>query len=409
MRAIAAAALAASLAAPLAAQDLTGHGGPVGALAAEGGRVISGSFDTRAILWDGAAVARVLRFHDGAVTAVALLPDGALATGGQDGRVALWGAATAPVRVTAEHRAPVGVIAAAPGGVVYAGGWDGLLQRIDPSTGAATVEAAHRGRIAGLAVLEGRRVASVGADLRLAVRDGEGALVAAADLPAQPNGMAPVDGLLAVVFADGALRLFTPEGAIRPERFLSERPLVTVAGGAGVVAAAAVDGSVWVLSLPDLAPRHRIAPGQGPVWSLAIAGDTLLTGGADGVIRRWSLASGAPLGTSAPPAAEAFDDGSRGAQVWRACAVCHSLTPDGGNRAGPSLHGIFGRRIGTLPGFDYSEALRGMSIVWTPETVAALFEHGPEAYTPGTRMPEQRLPDPEDRRALTEFLARVTQ
>ena len=116
MRAIAAAALAASLAAPLAAQDLTGHGGPVGALAAEGGRVISGSFDTRAILWDGAAVARVLRFHDGAVTAVALLPDGALATGGQDGRVALWGAATAPVRVTAEHRAPVGVIAAAPGG-----------------------------------------------------------------------------------------------------------------------------------------------------------------------------------------------------------------------------------------------------------------------------------------------------
>jgi cytochrome c len=82
--------------------------------------------------------------------------------------------------------------------------------------------------------------------------------------------------------------------------------------------------------------------------------------------------------------------------------------PHDGNRAGPSLHGIYGRRIGSLPGYDYSEALRSMSLIWTPETVAALFEQGPEAYTPGTRMPEQRLPDAEDRRALTEFLARVT-
>jgi cytochrome c len=403
-----AAALAALLAAPLAAQDLTGHGGPVGALAAQGDRVLSGSFDTRAILWDGAAAARVLRFHDGAVTAVALLGDGRLATGGQDGRVAVWGAGGAPVLVTAEHRAPVGVLAVS-GDVLYAGGWDGLLQRIDLATGAAATEPAHRGRLAGLAVLDDGRVATVGADLRLAVRGADGALTASADLPAQPNGMALADGLLAVVFADGALRLFSPEGDLRPERFLSERPLVTVAGGAGAVAAAAVDGSVWVLALPDLVPRHRIEPGQGPVWSLAIAGDTLLTGGADGVIRRWSLATGAPLGTGAVPLAEAFDDGSRGAQVWRACAVCHSLTPDGGNRAGPSLHGIYGRRIGSLPGYDYSEALRSMSLIWTPATVAALFEIGPEAYTPGTRMPEQRLPDAEDRRALTEFLARVTQ
>lgn len=50
-----------------------------------------------------------------------------------------------------------------------------------------------------------------------------------------------------------------------------------------------------------------------------------------------------------------------------------------------------------------------MSLVWTPETVAALFEHGPEAYTPGSRMPEQRLPDPADRRALTDYLRRMTE
>jgi cytochrome c len=49
-----------------------------------------------------------------------------------------------------------------------------------------------------------------------------------------------------------------------------------------------------------------------------------------------------------------------------------------------------------------------MNIVWTPETVAKLFEVGPNAYTPGTKMPEQRIGSPEDRKALTDFLARAT-
>jgi cytochrome c len=49
-----------------------------------------------------------------------------------------------------------------------------------------------------------------------------------------------------------------------------------------------------------------------------------------------------------------------------------------------------------------------MDIVWTPETVSKLFELGPNAYTPGTKMPEQRISSAEDRKALTEFLARAT-
>ena len=49
-----------------------------------------------------------------------------------------------------------------------------------------------------------------------------------------------------------------------------------------------------------------------------------------------------------------------------------------------------------------------MNIVWTAETVAKLFEVGPNTYTPGTKMPEQRIGSPEDRKALTDFLARAT-
>jgi cytochrome c len=72
------------------------------------------------------------------------------------------------------------------------------------------------------------------------------------------------------------------------------------------------------------------------------------------------------------------------------------------------LHGIIGRRIASLPGYNYSEALKHLDIVWTPETLAKLFEIGPARYTPGTKMPEQRIGSPEDREALIQFLERAT-
>ena len=94
--------------------------------------------------------------------------------------------------------------------------------------------------------------------------------------------------------------------------------------------------------------------------------------------------------------------------MFRACVACHSLRPEEGNRAGPTLYGIFGRPIASVPGYRYSEAFRRLDVVWTPQTVAKLFELGPATFTPGTRMPEQRIGSPEDRAALVDFLARAT-
>ena len=150
-----------------------------------------------------------------------------------------------------------------------------------------------------------------------------------------------------------------------------------------------------------------------PVWSLAFDHDqrTLISGGADRVIRKWDAIEGKALTTTLPErdvVAEAAASGERGAVVFRACQACHTLSPDGGNRAGPTLHGIMGRRIGAAPGYVYSEALPRMDIVWSKETIARLFEVGPNAYTPGTKMPEQTLTDPADRQALVEWLERVT-
>ena len=137
----------------------------------------------------------------------------------------------------------------------------------------------------------------------------------------------------------------------------------------------------------------------------------LLTGGGDRMIRRWDSQTDEPIGAVAiggsedPLAAHASDPG---AQVFRACVACHTLKSDEGNRAGPTLHGIYGRRIATLAGYNFSAALKRLDIVWTPETVAKLFEIGPATYTPGTKMPEQRIGAPEDRDALVKFLEWAT-
>ena len=129
------------------------------------------------------------------------------------------------------------------------------------------------------------------------------------------------------------------------------------------------------------------------------------------MIRRWDAITGDHIGQVAMGGADdplaAYGD-DRGAQVFRACVACHTLTPDEGNRAGPTLHGVFGRRIATLPGYNFSPALKKLDIVWTPETVAKLFEVGPMAYTPGTKMPEQTIGSAEDRDALVKFLEKAT-
>ena len=128
-------------------------------------------------------------------------------------------------------------------------------------------------------------------------------------------------------------------------------------------------------------------------------------------MRRWDAVSGEPIGNvvmGAPEDPLAAFAGDPGAEVFRACVACHTLKAEDGLRAGPTLAGIFGRRIASQPGYNFSEALKKLDIVWTPETVSKLFEVGPMAYTPGTKMPEQRIGSPEDRAALMRFLETAT-
>src|SRR5436189_279422 len=201
----------------------------------------------------------------------------------------------------------------------------------------------------------------------------------------------------------------------------SRRPPGTTRCGCGrsqaadgaLVAAAGIRGSVTVIERASgKLARTLVGPGL-PVWSVAFLPDnrTMLTGGTDRMVRRWDALTGDHIGAVAMGTPEdplAAYAGDPGAEVFRACVACHTLSPDEGNRAGPTLAGVFGRRIATLPGYNFSDALKKLDIVWTPETVAKLFEVGPARYTPGTKMPEQTIGSPDERAALVTFLEKAT-
>src|SRR5262245_1398137 len=404
--------------------QLRGHGGPVRALAIspDGTQAVSGSFDTSAIRWSLArnAAEQVMRFHDGAVNAAVLLRDGRIATSGEDARIAIWRPGEPqPATVLTGHEAPVVALAVSPDGTTLASASCDHTARTRPHAGCAPrVISGHTQNVNGVAFTpDGRALVTAGYDatLRITPLGGEGTPVVTT-LPTALNAVAVApDGGIATAGADGKIYLLSAAGELKAEIEAAQTPIIAVAvsGDGRLIAAAGIRGSVAII---DRAARklERTLVGPGlPVWSVAFFPDnrTLLTGGTDRIIRRWDAVTGEPIGNVVMGAAEdplAAFAGDHGAEVFRACIACHTLRADEGVRAGPTLAGIFGRRIATLPGYNFSDALKQLDIVWAPETVAKLFEVGPMAYTPGTKMPEQRIGSAEDRAALVQFLEKAT-
>jgi cytochrome c len=404
-------------------QELRGHGGPVRALALtpDGAIAISGSFDTSAILWaiDRGISLAVLRHHDGPVNAVAAFPDGRFATGGADGRVAIWRPGSRePEQVIKAHQDAIAGFALAPGGRALAtASWDGTARIITVDGGDTRVIASHREPLGAVAFMpDGKSVVTGSQDATLLVTSmagGEGRRIAVGT-PVNALVIAG-DGEIAAGGADGQLRLISADGDTRLRVQASETPIIGLALSPdnATIAVAGVRGTVTLVDRATGTVKLRLVGPGLPVWSLAFRPDgrELLTGGGDRLVRRWDVRTGDHLGAVAmarPTDGLAAFGNDRGAQVFRACVACHTLDSDDGNRAGPTLAGIIGRRIATAPGYDFSPALKTMDIVWTRETIAKLFEIGPNAYTPGTKMPEQVVTDPDDRQALVDFIARVT-
>ena len=416
-------AAALSLGVEAAWAQLSGHGGPVRAIAisADGKHVLSGSFDTSAIRWSLAteSAEQVLRFHSDAVNAVAFLKDGRVATAGADARIAVWTAGRQqPDQVFEGHRAPIVGLAVSPDGSMLASAsWDRTVRLWPLGSSAQRVLEGHSQNVNGLAFMpDGKSLVSIGYDLTLRIwplPEGPPDVITLTS-PLNAVAIAP-DGEIAAGDADGKVRFLTAGAKETGEIQAGPTPIVALAMSpdGSLIAAAGIGGAVAVIDRTARSVLRTLGGPGFPVWSVAFLPDNaaVLTGGADGAIRRWNALTGDPIGSSlrgTPADPLAAFAGDHGAEIFRACVACHTLSEKDNARAGPTLAGLFGRRIASLPGYRFSDALKSMSIVWTPETVAKLFEVGPNAYTPGTKMPEQRIGSPEGRKALTDFLARAT-
>src|ERR1700730_1161526 len=104
--------------------------------------------------------------------------------------------------------------------------------------------------------------------------------------------------------------------------------------------------------------------------------------------------------------ARGLGDAQRGAQVFAQCKVCHSLEA-GKNMIGPSLHGIFGRKAGSVPGYAYSLAMKNANVTWNDDTLSKYLSD-PKAFIPGDKMVFAGVKDPSKLGDLLAYLNQAT-
>lgn len=92
-----------------------------------------------------------------------------------------------------------------------------------------------------------------------------------------------------------------------------------------------------------------------------------------------------------------------GRRVFAQCRSCHTIEAGAPNRVGPNLHGVFGREIGSLEGFNYSQAVQDADFVWD----GAQLDHwlaNPQTFLPGNRMAFAGVRNETQRRDLIAYL-----
>jgi cytochrome c len=415
----------------LAVGNLVGHGGPIKAIRVDqvSGRALTGSFDYTMMLWDISSEPprRLLRLddHGGAVNAVAFVPgsDRALAAG-DDGKVAVWDLAAGKLlhRFEGHQAKVVGLAVSANGRWAASASWDRTarvwdLEGLQPGP----VLEGHKGPVNAVAFLgDAAHVATASVDGTISLyRRNDGSLVR----PLYKHGwgvnvLERIGDRLLFGALNGTTGILDVTSGTVTELQAGERPMLSldVIEKPGLIASGDGSGTIRVYRADDGLPIEAYQNPYGPVWALAFVagGAGMYYGGLDDFATLWQVAPRAafePVQGEFPRRfqigrATGSDDllAEGELQFARKCSICHTLGHDGRNRAGPTLHNIFGRRIATLPGYPYSDSLKKLDIVWSEETVAKLFELGPDVLTPGSKMPLQKMTDTRQRAALIAFL-----
>ena len=124
-------------------------------------------------------------------------------------------------------------------------------------------------------------------------------------------------------------------------------------------------------------------------------------------IALWSagaLVTAVALSCVHPRPAFAADDVAAGQALYQSkCTGCHSVDTD---RIGPRHRDVVGRKVGSVPGYDYSPALKKLGGVWTPARLDRWLS-GTQKMAPGSKMYIE-IDDPTQRRLIIAYLQSVS-
>jgi cytochrome c len=91
------------------------------------------------------------------------------------------------------------------------------------------------------------------------------------------------------------------------------------------------------------------------------------------------------LASSAIVPAALAQDAAAGKSSFNKCLACHAIGEDAKNKVGPELNGLDGRKAGTVPDYNYSEANKNSGITWNEANFKEYIKD-PKAKVPGTKM-----------------------
>jgi cytochrome c len=86
-----------------------------------------------------------------------------------------------------------------------------------------------------------------------------------------------------------------------------------------------------------------------------------------------------------PFAAVQAQDADKGKTVFNQCRACHKVGENARNGVGPVLNGLFGRKAGTVKGYNYSNANKNSGFTWDEATFKEYIKN-PRKKMPGTKM-----------------------